>query len=541
MNRPQEQAQAALPIPTSSAWAPLRHREFLALWTASFAALIGSWMSDSSAAWLMTTLATSPLQVALVQAAMLLPVVLLGLPAGALADLVDRRMLLIVTQFWVGCVALVLFAVTLLGRLTPELLLLLTFGNGIGMAMRMPALSAMIPDLIPRPELGRALALNSVAMNGSRIVGPIVAGVLFAWWGGEWVFLVYGVMSVLVALRFMRWKRSKRASSLPSERFVGAMRLGVQFAMQTPLMVAVILRSSVFSFFGMAILALLPLVARVRLEGNANTYTMLLAAVGAGAIMAVALLPYLRRRLSRDRLVAAGTVLQAFATIALAEATSGWTAALAALLSGAAWMAVMNALAVAAQISLPDWVRARGLAVYQVCGMAFAILGSVVWGLVAAIASIEISLMAAGVGALIALALAGHKRVGGMRELDLTPVRVLPEFVTSLPIDNDQGPVLVGVEYRIDPLRAEAFIELMAESRRWRLRMGAVHWGLLHDIANPGRFVEQYVMESWVDRLRQIERLTAEDIALRDRKNEFHLGPKEPEAEHFLLESTRKN
>lgn len=539
MNRPKEQAPVAAHT-SASAWAPLRHREFVALWAANFAALIGSWMSDSTAAWLMTSLASSPLQVALVQAAILLPVVLLGLPAGALADLVDRRMLLIVTQLWVGVVALILFAVTMLDRLTPELLLLLTFANGVGMAMRMPVLSAMIPDLIPRAELGRALALNSVAMNGSRIVGPIVAGLLLAWWGGTWVFLVYAVMSLLVAARFMRWRRSKRASSLPSERFVGAMRLGVQFAMQTPQMVAVIVRASAFSFFAMAFLALLPLVARVRLEGNANTYTMLLAAVGTGAIIAVSLLPYLRRRLSRDRLVIVGTALQALATIALAEATAGWVAALAALLSGGAWITVMNALTVAAQISLPDWVRARGMAVYQVVGMACAMLGSVVWGQVAALATIEVSLVAAGLGALVTLVLVRHKRVGGMRELDLTPVRLWPEFASSLPIENDQGPVMVSIEFRIDPARTEAFTELMAESRRWRLRMGAVHWGLMRDIANPGRYVEQFVMESWVDRLRQIERLTNEDIALRDRKNEFHLGPEEPVMEHFLMESTEK-
>ena len=540
MSKPSESAQHASNASTASAWAPLRHREFFALWTANFAALIGSWMSDSTSAWLMTTLASSPLQVALVQAAMLMPIVLLGLPAGALADLVDRRMLLIVTQVWVGMVALVLFLVTQFGTMTPNLLLLLTFGNGIGMEVRMPALSAMIPDLIPRAELGRALALNGAAMNGSRILGPIVAGLLFAWWGGSWVFLVYAAMSLLVATRFLRWKRSKRASSLPSERFVGAMRLGVQFAMQTPLMVAVIVRAAVFSFFGMSVLALLPLVARVRLEGNANTYTLLLASAGTGAIIAVSFLPYLRRRLSRDYLVIVGTILQAIATVVLAEATSGWIAALACVLSGAAWITVMNALTVAAQISLPDWVRARGMAVYQVCGMATAMIGSVFWGQIAAVASIEVSLMAAGLGALVALVLVRRKRVGGMREIDLTPVHVWPEFASSLPIDNDQGPVMVSIEYKIDPARAEEFTELMAESRRWRLRMGAVHWGLMRDIANPGRFVEQFVMESWVDRLRQIERLTAEDISLRDRRDAFHLGPGEPVIDHFLMESTKK-
>lgn len=524
----------------NSPWAPLRHRQFLVLWTTMFAAFVGSTISDSAAAWLMTTLASSPVQVALVQSAMMMPVLLLGLPAGALADLIDRRSILIATQVWVTLVALALFAATLAGKLTAELLLALTFANGVGIALRMPVMAALTPELVPRTELGRAVGLSGVAMNGSRIVGPMLAGVLLGWLGGAWVFLVYAAISVAVVLPLARWKRPPRKSSLPSEGFLGAMRLGAMFARRTPMMIAVLVRSATFCFFGIAMLALLPLIARERLAGDAGTYTLLLSAVGTGAIAAVAVLPPVRRRLSRDQFVAALTLLHAVAILVLAQASSPGLAAAGAFLGGAAWIAVLNAFTVAAQSSLPDWVRARGMAVFQAVAMAGATLGSVVWGQVAAMSSIEISLVAAGTGSLAALALVARFRVGTKREFDLTPIRVPAEFATELAVEHEQGPVLVTVEYLIDPARSEEFAGVMAESRRFRLSMGATYWGLFRDASNPGRFVEHFTVGTWVDRLRQIERLTAEDVALWDRKSEFHIGPEPVLMTHFIMEPVDK-
>ena len=517
----------------NSPWAPLRHRQFLVLWTTMFAAFVGSTISDSAAAWLMTTLASSPVQVALVQSAMMMPVLLLGLPAGALADLIDRRSILIATQVWVTLVALALFAATLAGKLTAELLLALTFANGVGIALRMPVMAALTPELVPRTELGRAVGLSGVAMNGSRIVGPMLAGVLLGWLGGAWVFLVYAAISVAVVLPLARWKRPPRKSSLPSEGFLGGLNNQV-------INTGVLVRSATLCFFGIAMLALLPLIARERLAGDAGTYTLLLSAVGTGAIAAVAVLPPVRRRLSRDQFVAALTLLHAVAILVLAQASSPGLAAAGAFLGGAAWIAVLNAFTVAAQSSLPDWVRARGMAVFQAVAMAGATLGSVVWGQVAAMSSIEISLVAAGTGSLAALALVARFRVGTKREFDLTPIRVPAEFATELPLKHGQGPVLVTVEYLIDPARSEEFAGVMAESRRFRLRMGATYWGLFRDASNPGRFVEHFTVGTWVDRLRQIERLTAEDVALWDRKSEFHIGPEPVLMTHFIMEPVDK-
>jgi len=540
MTQPTHAPAAAAATPPDSAWKPLRHRHFRTLWAASFASMVGSWTSDSAAAWLMTSLSSSPVHVALVQAAMTLPMLLLGLPSGALADIVERRRLMVGTQLWVALVAFVLFAVTLSGALTAGLLLALTFANGIGMAMRMPLIAAMTPELVPRPDLGRAMALHSASMNGSRILGPMIAGLALGWLGGAWIFLFYGVLSLAVAVWLLKLQSSERASSLPGERFVGAMRLGVQFARQTPQMMAVLIRSTAFGFFGIATMALLPLVARDRLDGDAGTYALLLSSMGLGAIGAVLLMPYVRRRVSRDRLVSGAIALQAVSMMVLAEATSRWLAVPASIIGGMAWVGVYNPLTVAAQISLPDWVRARGMAVYQATTMGGVTLGSVVWGQVAELSSIEAALVAAGAGGLLSLPLLWRYRVGGGRELDLRPANIAADFFSAQTIENDQGPVLVTMEYRIDPERAEEFNAVMAESRRWRLRMGAIYWGLFRDITDPGRFVEHFLVESWLDRLRQIERLTAEDIALRDRKAQFHLGNDPPLMTHLVMESLKR-
>ena len=524
-----------------NAWQPLRHHAFRGLWLASFSALTASWIVDSTAAWLMTSLSTSPLQVALASSAVTLPILLMALPAGALADLFDRRTVLVVTQIWVTVVAVVMFAVALSGKLTAGLLLALIFAHGIGSAIRLPVVAAMTPELVPRPELPSALALHGVSFNGARVVGPVIAGVLLGWIGGPWVFLLCAVFAAVVTAVFARGARRRRESSLPSERFVAAMRLGLQFSRQTPAMVAALAHIAVYTFFGIVMQAMLPLVARDRLAGAAGTYTLLLSAMGIGAIAGVIVLPYLRRRLTRDQLLAGCVVLQAVGTAMLSQSTSLWLAAPAVFAGGAAWTAIFNVLNVTAQMALPDWVRARGTAVFLASGMVGATTGAFAWGQVATSASIERSMEIAAAASLIAFALLRRRYLlGGLADTDLTPVQVTAEFAAGATIEDDQGPVMVTIDYQIDPARAEEFSAVMADSRRWRLRHGALHWGLYRDVADPGRYTEHFLVDSWLDRLRQIERLTAEDIALRDRKNEFHLGAEPPEMRHLLMEPTER-
>lgn len=530
----------AIKADTGSAWAPLRHPVYRMLWCAWLTANLCMWMNDVAAAWLMLSLSDKPVMVALVQAAATLPVFLLGAPSGALADILDRRRYFIATQLWVAGVAAVLCIVALLGMLTPTLLLLLTFANGIGLAMRWPVFSALLPELVPREELGRAMALNGVSMNGARVIGPMIAGAVIAWGGTAWVFLINAVLSVLVALALLRWHRERKVSALPAERFFGAMRVGFQYVRQSPEMHAVLLRASTFFMFSIASIALLPIVAKQLPGGDASTYTLLLATIGVGAILAAFLLPRLRQRIGRSDMVNYGTLANALATLLLAYAPTIWVAMAALLLAGASWLATANSLSVSVQLVLPDWVRARGMSVYQMAMMGGTALGAALWGQVATLADIRVSLVAAALCAMLALVVLARVRIETEGAQDLTPLPFWSEPELAVPLLPRQGPIMTQLEYQIDVARVDEFMQLMQESRRMRLRNGALSWELFQDAADLGHFIEYFVDGSWVEHLRQHERVTAHDQALWEQKLSFHLGDQAPKVSHYVARRVKR-
>lgn len=517
--------------------APLRLPVFRMLWTTWLMANICMWMSEVAAAWMMTSLTTKPLWVALVQTAATLPVFLLGLPSGALADNLDRKRYFLFTQLWVAAVATLLSAVIFLDVMTPPLLLVLVFANGIGMAMRWPVFSAIVPELVPRSQLPAALGLNGVSMNASRIIGPLAAGALIASAGSAWVFLFNALLSIGAAIIISRWKREHIPNPLGRERLGSAMRVGLQYVAQSYLLKGVLLRISIFFFHSTALMALLALIARGMEDGGAGTFTLLLAAMGAGAITSTAFLPRLRRRYSRDGLVLRGAAVQAAAMAVMAVTHQLWIAVPAMFLGGAAWITVANTLSVSIQMGLPDWVRARGMSIYQMAIMGGSAAGAALWGQVATWTSVQVCLGIAAVSGISAMAAVNHWMPDAGLEDDLTPKRIFP--TPSIPEPPRHGHVMVSVEYRVDPARAAEFRLLMLnESRRGRLRHGALSWELLHDINEPGRFVEVIIDESWTDHLRRFDRVTAADVALRDRKLAFHLGDEPPRVTRCLMETT---
>ncbi|MES2757127.1 MAG: MFS transporter [Pseudomonadota bacterium] len=517
-----------------SALAPLAIPSYRILWSIWLTANICMWMNDVAAAWMMTSLHTSPLWVALVQTASTLPMFLLGLPSGALADILDRRRYFIFTQFWVAAVALLLCVAVLSGNITPGLLLALTAANGIGLAMRFPVFAAIIPELVPRAQLPTALALNGVAMNASRIAGPLIAGALIASAGSAWVFVLNAVLSLISGFILIRWRRRHVPSPLGRERLLSAMRVGVQFVRQSARVRATLVRTAIFYFNSIAVLALLPLVA-LRLQGGAAaTFTLLLACMGSGSIVGAMLLPRLRLRLGRDALVASGAVVLAAAIAAVALSGEIWTAALSMFVAGVAWLVVANALAVSVQLALPDWVRARGMSIFQMAMMGSSALGAALWGQVATMASVQVSLLCAGAGTAVGM-LAAHWLVQdrGLEE-DLTPSKEFkaPQASSAPPV----GHLQVTIEYLIDPARADDFRALMQESRRSRLRQGALGWELLRDVAEPGRYIERIVDESWTEHLRRFDRVTKADVDLRERKLAYHIGADAPLVTRCVIE-----
>jgi len=523
-------------LPT--ALAPLQQPVFRGLWFAWLAANLTMWMNDVAAAWLMTSLTTSPVMVALVQTASTLPVFLLGLPSGAMADILDRRRYFAATQLWVSVNALVLAALSISGHLTATLLLVLTFSNGIGLAMRWPVFAAIVPQIVPRADLPAALALNGIAMNLSRVIGPVLAGALLAAFSPAIVFVLNTVLAAGAFVLILRWKSAPRTSALPGERFLGAMRVGLNYAMQSPRLKVILLRIFLFFLQSTALMALLPLVARSLHGGGAGTFTVMLSCVGAGAIVAALYFPRWRQRFNRDQFVVGGTVIHAALSCLIVAVPEIWVALPAMVLLGMAWISVANSLTVAAQVAMPDWVRARGMSIYQMALMGGAAAGSLLWGQVASWLDVRGAVIAAAVFGVVVLVLTRRLSVEGGADIDFSPVttRTAPEPAQH--IAPEDGPVMVTLEYQIDPARAEAFAEVMQRTRRARLRQGALSWGLFRDVALPGRYVEYFVDENWLEHQRRLERFTAFDAELREQRMAFHIGPDLPALRRYVADAS---
>jgi len=523
----------------SGALAPLREPVFRMLWSAWLAANLTMWMNDVAAAWLMTQLSGSAVWVALVSTASTMPVFVLGLASGALADIVDRRRYFAGTQIWVAANALALAVLSLTGLLNAPLLLALTFANGIGLAMRWPVFAAIVPEIVSRPQLPAALALNGVAMNLSRVVGPMLAGVLLAGLGSPAVFVLNAVLAAGASVVILRWRAPHRDSALPGERFLAAVRIGVQHVRQSPRIRVVLLRVALFFFQASALSALLPLVAKRMHAGGPGQFTAMLACMGGGAIVAALSLSRWRHHLGRDGFVAAGTVIHAALSCVVVFAPTPWLALPALVVIGMAWISTANTLTVAAQMALPNWVRARGMSIYQMALMGGSAAGSIAWGQVAGAAGVSAAVAGAAVLGLVLLALLRRLSVEGGEDEDHTPADPVIAVDPAIDFEPDDGPLMVTVEYQIDPQRADEFAEVMQLTRRARLRQGVLSWGLFRDTAVPGRYLEYFVDESWIEHLRRLARFTASDVGLRERRLSFHIGAEPPRVQRYLADRRR--
>jgi MFS family permease len=533
-------AAGKTPSPPASSLSPFRHLSFVVLWTATVVSNIGTWMYNAASGWLMTSLNPDPLVVSLVQVATTLPMFLFALPAGALADIIDRRRLLIVVEIAITAVSAIFAVIVWFDAVTPVTLLAFTFLAGAGGALVAPAWQSIVPQLVPKPDLHPAIAANGVGMNVSRAIGPALGGVVTAAWGIAAPFWLNAAsnLGVIGALLWWRTPRSGKPH-LPAERFGSAIRNGLRYARSNPHLRATLMRAVGFFLFASTYWALLPLVARNQIAGGPELYGVLLGAIGAGAVVGAFGLPWLKGMLGPDGLMAAGTIGTAITLILFGLAHDFATALVASAIAGFAWIAVLSVLNVSAQVALPEWVRGRGLALFVTVFFGAMTIGSVIWGKLAGMVGLPITHFIAAGGALLALLLTWRWKLQTGTGVDLTPSMHWPAPIATHDIEQDHGPVLVTVEYRIDPKDRDNFLAALQSLSLQRRRDGAYAWGVFEDAAEEGRMVETFLVESWLEHLRQHERVTNADRVLQDAILRFH-AEGTPKVTHLIAAEARE-
>lgn len=503
--------------------APLRVAVFRRIWLTSVLSNLGILIQGVGAAWAMTQMASSADKVALVQTALSLPIMLIAVPAGAIADMFDRRIVALVAL----CIALsgatTLAMLTWLGLVTPNLLLGLCFAVGSGMALMGPAWQSSVAEQVPVEMLPAALALNGISYNIARSIGPAVGGIVVAAAGSEAAFALNAMLYLPLIAALFLWKRVAEPSRLPPEHLRRAMVSGVRYIANSPSIKIVLARTLMVGLLGAAILALLPLITRDRLQGGAGLYGALLGAFGVGAVLGALNLTRLRKHLSAETAISACTMAMGvgFAVVALSRAPVLTMAAL--VVAGAGWTPAWTLLNIGVQLSAPRWVSGRALAAYQAASSGGIALGAWGWGHLTDLAGVETALLIAGV-----LMLASPL-IGLWLRLPLIGARgeetvVLDDPEVRLELTGRSGPVVVEIEYRVGQDNALEFHHLMHEVQLFRQRNGAYSWTIARDVADPELWTERFRCPTWFDYLRQRNRATRSETAMEHRAFAFHIG-----------------
>ncbi|WP_454766719.1 MFS transporter [Cupriavidus campinensis] len=532
MTQSNTSAPAAVPD-SGGTFAPLAQATFAVLWAATILGNVGSFMRDVASAWLATDLSSSPAAVATIQAAATLPVFLLAIPAGVLSDILDRRRFLIAIQVGLALVSGTLMTLAWRQALTIEILIGMAFVGGIGAAMMGPTWQSIVPELVPPRTLKRAVALNALGVNIARAIGPAAGGLLLAAFGAATTYGADLLSYVFVIAALLWWKRPARQTDPLREHFFGALRAGMRFTRAHSQLHVVLARAAVHFAFGSSIWALLPLVARQLLKGGAGLYGALLGAVGVGAILGALVMQRLQRRLDADGMVLLSAVVTAVVMAALSIAPPVWIAVPLLMLLGAAWITALTTLGGVAQAILPNWVRGRALAVYQMVFNGAMAGGSLLWGFMAQAAGTPRALLIAAVGLIVAAVILHRMRLPRGEE-DLGPARHWPTPQMADEIAHDRGPVMILIEYRVVAADRDAFLRAVHKLSEERLRDGAFHWGVMEDPTDPDLLTEWFLVESWAEHLRQHERVPNADADLQRDVTRFHTGAEPPRVRHLL-------
>jgi len=523
---------------STSLWRPLEVPTFRHLLMANILSDIGAFMQSVGAAWLMLSFGAGPMYVALIQTASSLPFFLFALPAGSIGDIVDRRKLILFTEAWMIGTAVVLAILTVVGLMSPWLLLVLTFAISAGDAFEAPSWRAILPELVNKEDLASASALDGIEFNLARAVGPALAGALIAVAGVGTAFTVNAISFVGVVLVIARWKRPPHKRVVPVETIRGATVAALRYVRYSPTIRRVAFRAGIVMFFAIAILALLPSVAQ-RASASPLGFGFLFACFGAGAIVGALLLQPARSRWSTESVTSVSVILLGATMVATAGLHELIPLGALILVGGGAWIIFIALLSALVQNLAPDWVQARVLAIYMLVFQGGMAAGSALWGIIGDQWGIDIALASAGVGAFVAMAL------GFVWKLPDAPADVSPwnhwPMPTIIAVNNPDlrdGPVLITVEYIVDPAQAAEFLNAVRKYERVRRRDGASRWGIFHDVEAGDRYVETFLVHSWAEHLRQHARQTLADRKLEKQVQSF--AQREPKVQHLIYARPRR-
>jgi MFS family permease len=512
--------------PVAHDWGVFGNLAFTVMLIASSASNVGFAMFDTSSNWLMTSLNSDPMMVSAVQVATTLPMFLMTLPAGALTDIIDARRMLIGAQIAVTAISIVFAAVVTMHWATPAVLLATTFLLGGSGALAAPAWLVITPMLVPKQDLDSAVAINNASYNVSRAIGPAIGGLGIAAFGIALPFWCFCVGNIAVLGTLIWWRAPRRTrETLPAERLVSALRTGLRYARNNRDIDATLIRAVAFFPFASAYWALLPLVARTQMHNGPEVYGILLGMVGVGSLIGSFGLKSLKARLGPDRLATVGTLGTILALGLYGAAREPFMAAFASLIAGASWITMMTTLFVSAQVALPEWVRGRGLAIFLTAFFGAMTLGSAVWGKVASIEGVPTALFLAAAGAAFGMAITARWRLQTAAALDLTPSMHWRTPVFVHPIEDDQGPILITVEYVIEPKNLKPFLKLIHEIGLERKRDGAYAWGVFEDTQASGRIVETFLIRSLLELRHLRTRVTMADRMIEEQARAFVTQP----------------
>jgi MFS family permease len=522
-----------------SPWAPFRHRAFLWLWLGVVVSSVGSWAQTVGAQWLFVDDPNGATIVALVQTASTLPMMLLALPAGVLADAFDRRWLLFGVQTYFVVVAVLLTVLTAAGMMPPALLLALTFAIGAGQAVLATTWQALITELVPRDELAAATRLDMVSVNVARAAGPAVAGFVIARWGVSPVFGMTAVAASCLALVLLAWRRP-RVTHGEREPFIPALVAGGRYVRHEPVVRRILLRFATFVWPACAVWALLPLIASRQLGLRADGYGLLFAALGFGAVIGALCLGWVKQHLSSTEVLGLAAISFSLAFGSLALVSIPWVALPLLVVCGFGWTATVSTVISELQLFLPGWVRARAIAIYLMVFLGSQAVAAPIWGLVTQHLGLRVAVLAAA-------ALVGASAAGGLvlkvpesQHLDRAPLAYWGAAPVVLQPEPDAGPIVVSIEYEVSADQEAAFLSAMELMRRSRLRSGASRWDLYRVGESPTLLLEQFQVPTWQEHQRQHDgRLTAEDQAIEDAAFTHIVGT--PRTQHLLPPGTPRD